>query len=149
MFLQKVITDVLKNYKEVKPENIVFVLPHRRGIIFLKKYFAEQVKEVCISPEFITMDNLLERISGYTKMPELTQLFEFYDSYKKICTSPDDFETFIGWAKMILQDFNDIDHYLINPKKIFPYRALVCKYRRENRYAGKTSTFLGRIRGIL
>lgn len=121
MFLQKVITDVLKNYKEVKPENIVFVLPHRRGIIFLKKYFAEQVKEVCISPEFITMDNLLERISGYTKMPELTQLFEFYDSYKEICTSPDDFETFIGWAKMILQDFNDIDHYLINPKKIFPY----------------------------
>ena len=78
MFLQKVITDVLKNYKEVKSENIVFVLPHRRGIIFLKKYFAEQVKEVCISPEFITMDNLLERISGYTKMPELTQLFEYF-----------------------------------------------------------------------
>ena len=36
MFLQKVITDVLKNYKEVKPENIVFVLPHRRELFFLK-----------------------------------------------------------------------------------------------------------------
>ncbi|MDO4880973.1 MAG: PD-(D/E)XK nuclease family protein [Capnocytophaga sp.] len=122
MFLQRVITDILQNYKNINPENMVFVLPHRRGIVFLKKYFAQQIGKVCMSPDFITMDNLLERISGYTKMPELTQLFELYDSYKNACISePDDFEKFMGWAKMILQDFNDIDHYLIENKKIFPY----------------------------
>lgn len=50
-------------------------------------------------------------------------LFEFYTIYKEI-TSPADqqpFEQFANWAKIILQDFNEIDRYLLDPNHILSY----------------------------
>src|SRR5690606_17732478 len=32
-----------------------------------------------------------------------------------------DFEQFSNWAKMLLQDFNEIDRYLLKPQHVFSY----------------------------
>lgn len=120
-YLKEVITDVLENY-EGQAEHIVFVTTGKRPALFLKKYFAEQVKQPTIAPEFIGIADLFTRISGVKPIGSLPLLFEFYDCYTKTCqTTPDSFEEFLSWAQTALKDFSEIDQYLVNPDKIFPY----------------------------
>ncbi|MFC2443328.1 MAG: PD-(D/E)XK nuclease family protein, partial [Capnocytophaga ochracea] len=120
-YLQEVITDVLENYPD-KIERLVFVTTGKRPALFLKKHFAEQVKQATIAPEFIGIADLFTRISGVQPISNLPLLFEFYDCYVKTCkTTPDSFEEFLSWGQTALKDFSEIDQYLVNPDKIFPY----------------------------
>ena len=50
-------------------------------------------------------------------------LFEFYNVYSETAdkTSVQDFETFSNWAKIALQDFNEIDRYLLDSNELFDY----------------------------
>ena len=120
-YLKEVITDVLENYAG-QAERIVFVTTGKRPALFLKKHFAEQVRQATIAPEFIGIADLFTRISGVQPIGNLPLLFEFYDCYIKTCKStPDNFEEFLSWGQTALKDFSEIDQYLVNPDKIFPY----------------------------
>ena len=83
MFLEQVIEDYLENYAEIPTENFIFVTPHRRSALFLRQIFAKKYHKATISPEFITLDNLLERISWIKKMSEVQCLFELYKVYNE------------------------------------------------------------------
>lgn len=121
MFLEKVVEDVLANL-DVTTEKLIFIVPNKRAILFLKKHFAKQVGYACQSPTFLSMSELVENISEFETMPNMALLFEFYETYKThTSTEIDDFETFLGWGQTILQDFNDIDQYLVDTKSVFPY----------------------------
>ena len=51
-------------------------------------------------------------------------LFEFYSVYRSLPQEEkqhEDFESFANWAKTLLQDFNEIDRYLLNPNHVFSY----------------------------
>lgn len=120
-FLKNVIADVLNAYK-TQTEHLVFVLPGKRATLFMRKYYAELLPKVGLAPQFITIEELLLQISQMQKTQPLELLFDLYETYLSNCkTSPDDFETFSGWGPTLLKDFNEIDQYLINPDKIFPY----------------------------
>lgn len=122
MFLQNVISDVLHSYAHTPPENLIFVVPNKRAVVFLKRYFAQQMNTPCQSPIFLSMSELVENISQHKTLPNMALLFAFYDVYKTHTeTEVDDFETFMGWGQTILQDFNEIDQYLIDTQTIFPY----------------------------
>jgi hypothetical protein len=41
-------------------------------------------------------------------------LFEFYDVCQLLKTNQQSFELFANWAKTLLQDFNEIDRYLLD-----------------------------------
>lgn len=120
-YLEEVIIDVLENYSD-KIDRLVFVTTGKRPALFLKKHFAEQVKHATISPEFIGIADLFTRISGVEAISNLPLLFEFYDCYIKTCKeTPDSFEEFLGWGQTALKDFSEIDQYLVDPDRIFPY----------------------------
>lgn len=120
-YLKSVVADVLECFPD-ELENLIFVTSGKRPSLFLKKYFAELNHRASIAPEFIGISELFTRISGVKSIGELPLLFEFYDTYKSVCKKePDDFETFIGWGQTLLKDFSEIDQYLVQPEKIFPY----------------------------
>ena len=124
-YLKEVIADVLENYPD-KIERLVFVTTGKRPALFLKKHFAEQIKHATIAPEFIGIADLFTRISGVQPISTLPLLFEFYDCYTKVHQeqqkdTPDTFEEFLSWGQTALKDFSEIDQYLVNPEKIFPY----------------------------
>ena len=50
-------------------------------------------------------------------------LFTFYKVYLEntLEENQEPFDTFLKWAQIILQDFNEIDRYLVNPENIFNY----------------------------
>jgi hypothetical protein len=49
-------------------------------------------------------------------------LFEFYDVYLSVTekTNQQSFELFANWAKTLLQDFNEIDRYLLDSSMFYP-----------------------------
>ena len=68
MFLERVIDDFFDNYSNFSSENIIFITPFRRTSLFLKKIYTQNINKASLLPEFITLDNLLERISGIYKV---------------------------------------------------------------------------------
>jgi hypothetical protein len=48
-------------------------------------------------------------------------LFEFYDVCQLLKTNQQSFELFANWAKTLLQDFNEIDRYLLDSSYVLSY----------------------------
>ena len=71
----------------------------------------------------ISIEDLIHTISGIEVLSNIELLFEFYEVYKNNTSKEvqQDFEQFGNWAKMLLQDFNEIDRYLLKPEHVFDY----------------------------
>ncbi len=127
-YLEEVITDVLEQFSG-EEEHLVFVTTNKRLIVFLRNYFAQQVRGTVFAPTFVSISELFERISGFEEMEPLPLLFEFYDSYRTVKEQsgeePNTFEEFLSWGSTTLQDFNEIDENLVLPERIFPYMQLL------------------------
>ncbi len=123
-FLEEVINEVWAKYKSF--DNLVFVLPSKRAGTFLKNNLANVAKKTIFSPSIYSIENFVEEIAGISYASNTQQLFELYNSYLKTYKGEkDDFYTFSKWGQTILQDFNEIDRYLVSSTKIFPYLSAI------------------------
>lgn len=104
-----------------------FVFPSRRSQVFFLKYLADSVCGSGIpvkAPEVTTIDDFFYRVADAKKTPRLHLLLTLYDCYasifsKKNGVEAESLDDFIHWGDVILKDFNDVDKYLADPKKIF------------------------------
>ena len=123
------INDVLKDLenKKVNLSKVKFILPSKRAGVFLKSEIASNTSKTIFAPSISSIEEFIEELSQLKKIPNTELLFEFYNIYRaqtpKEQTEP--FESFSKWAQMLLQDFNEIDRYLINPKTIFGYLSAI------------------------
>ncbi len=124
-FLDDVIDDLLQKQYEISA--LSFILPSKRAGIHLKKVISEQVKQTIFSPEIYSIEEFIELISDLQYATNSELLFEFYEAYLKN-TPPENiepFDKFSKWAQILLQDFNEIDRYLIPPKQVFEYLTAI------------------------
>ena len=124
-FLENVIAD-LQN-KRIDVSKITFVLPSKRAGFFLKKYLAKNIKKTIFSPEILSIETFVEILSDITYCPNINLLFEFYEVYLAIIPKEhqESFDEFYKWAQLLLQDFNEIDRYLISTDNIFNYLSAI------------------------
>lgn len=103
--------------------NCIIVLPNKRARLFLLEALKSTSSKTFFAPEIISIEELITRISKMNALSGVEQLFEFYEVYKEITPkdAQQDFEQFSNWAKMLLQDFNEIDRYLLKPNHVFDY----------------------------
>ncbi|MFY7936263.1 MAG: PD-(D/E)XK nuclease family protein, partial [Flavobacterium sp.] len=99
------------------------VLPNKRAKIFLIEELKRQSSTTFLAPKIISIEMLIEEISQLRTLDNIELLFEFYivylDNTEK--SKQQDFEKFSSWAVTLIQDFNEIDRYLINQNEIFSY----------------------------
>lgn len=108
--------------KNIDPRQLTFIVPSKRAVVFLKDHYIQLNNSIGFLPKFYSIEEFIEGLSGIKQAPNLVLLFELYDCYKtNTPNNPDNFETFLGWGQTLLQDFNEIDRYLIEPDTIFPY----------------------------
>ena len=123
------IFDVLKDLKNTGANlsNLTFVLPSKRAGVFLKSQLAQVAEQTMFSPIIISIEEFVEDLSKLKKVTNTELLFEFYETYCELAnkTEVDSFEAFSKWAQILLQDFNEIDRYLIPQKKIFDYLSAI------------------------
>jgi ATP-dependent helicase/nuclease subunit B len=120
--MQTFITETLNTIftKQQSFENTVFILPSQRAGVFVKHALKEKIK-VGFLPRILNIEAFIEEVSGIHKVDTVQLLFHFYNTYKKVETQPEEFESFISWAFTVIQDFNEIDQHLVEPKEIFTY----------------------------
>ncbi len=120
-FLNHVVKDVLSNFESIS--DLTFILPSKRSGIFLKRVIKSSLDQTTILPEIISIEDFIEDLSTINSIDTITLIFEFYTIYQN-STEKDKIETFDNfskWAPLLLQDFNEIDRHLIDPKYIFSY----------------------------
>lgn len=124
-FLSHVVSYILKNNTNIS--NLTLVLPSKRAGVFLKHELSQQIQKTSFAPEILSIEELVEEISGYTSVSNTELLFEFYTVYKELTPkdSQEPFDSFSKWAQILLQDFNEIDRYLIPQKDIFNYLGAI------------------------
>lgn len=120
-FIDKLSAQIKQDFPE-SLNNVVIVLPNKRARVFLlenlKKYYQHSV----FAPEIISIEELIQKVSGVRSLDSIEVLFEFYIVYREIAgVGAQDFDKFANWATMLLQDFNEIDRYLLEPNKVFSY----------------------------
>lgn len=106
---------------DVNISQVVFVLPSKRAGVFLKKELSQYYKTTIFLPKIISIEDLIETISGLKATSNLETLFEFYKVYSSIISDDqkESFESFSKWAQILLHDFNEIDRYKIDAEQFF------------------------------
>ncbi len=123
-FLEEVV-DELRS-KDSLSANTTLVLPSKRAGTFLKNYIARSAVQTSFAPEIFSIESFIERISGLTYASNTHLLFELYKTYSEHGDGQkDSFYEFTKWGQLVLQDFNEIDRYLVDPQKIFGYLSAV------------------------
>lgn len=121
-FLDKIAKVLIDDYLE-KFSNTIVVLPNKRAKIFLVEALKRQIENNIISPEIVSIEDFIQDIAGIRTIDPIELLFEFYEVYLVITekANQQSFELFANWAKTLLQDFNEIDRYLLDPNHILSY----------------------------
>jgi len=121
-FLSQLAQEVLKSNSNTLSE-LTIVLPNKRAKVFLLEELKLLVLNNVFAPEIISIEEFIQEISGIRSVDSVELLFEFYEVYLSITDKDkqESFENFANWAKTLLQDFNEIDRYLLEPNKILKY----------------------------
>ena len=121
-FLHQLSQEILKHYSDNLSE-LTIVLPNKRAKVFLLSALKKLVSNNVFAPEIISIEEFIQDVAGIRSVDNVELLFEFYEVYLLLTEKDkqDSFENFANWAKTLLQDFNEIDRYLLDPNKILKY----------------------------
>ncbi len=123
-FLNQIIEELWK--KNDSFDNLVFVLPGKRAGTFLKNGISKIAGKTIFAPEIYSIESFIEMISGLSYATSTQQLFELYSAYLNTGSEEkESFNSFSKWGRVLLQDFNEIDRYLVPPDKLFSYLSVI------------------------
>ena len=119
-FLKNIAKQLLNLPKEVLRQTVV-VLPSRRSILFLKNHISKSIDQPIFSPTFYSIQDYITELSGLGLVDNLTLQFKLYEVYKSSIIDGDveDFDAFLKWSQTLLNDFNELDRYLVDPEQLF------------------------------
>lgn len=121
-FLHKLAQEILKSHSNTLLD-LVVILPNKRAKVFLLAELKKSVSDNIFAPNIISIEDFIQDIAGIRSVDSVELLFEFYNVYLSVTEKDqqESFESFANWAKTLLQDFNEIDRYLLEPDKILKY----------------------------
>jgi ATP-dependent helicase/nuclease subunit B len=127
-FLYSVAKHIFENHSE-NLEELTIVLPSKRGAVFLKKYLHEVFQKTIWLPTIWSIDEFVTELSQLEVIDNLHTLLEFYPFYREFISqnwkeqdglSLDlSLESYLRKANTLIQDFNEVDRHLVDPKEIF------------------------------
>lgn len=117
-FLYQVATLFYQQYG-AEIHRLAFVFPNRRAGLFFQKYLSEISERPLFSPSILTINDLFMQLSGKHPADKIQMLFRLYELYKQRSGSSESFDEFIYWGEMLLNDFDDIDKYMVDARMLF------------------------------
>ena len=117
-FLSQVADRLLTKHQDHLGDCTV-VFPNRRAGLFLKKYLSKKIDSPVWSPNVKSLEDFILPFSSVKKTDTLSLIFELFEAFKKSQLVTEGFEAFYFWSEMLLRDFEEVDHYLVDPKQLF------------------------------
>lgn len=98
------------------------ILPNRRAIVFLKEEFKKELKTASWLPQFFSLEDFIQQLGDYTILDGTDLMFQLYKVHKQLeGKDAEPLQEFLGWGNTLLQDFNEIDRYLVDSKELFGF----------------------------
>jgi hypothetical protein len=142
-FLDKLCATLL-TLSEKELSNVTIVLPNKRAKVFLLESLKNQLSGTAFAPNIISIENFIQDIASLRTVDSIELLFELYEVYQTVTpkVQQQNFEQFATWATTAIQDFNEIDRYLLEPKKVFSYLEAIEALKRWQVEASKTTKLI-------
>lgn len=124
-FLESVARAYASRYADLS--RFCFVFPGKRSSRFFLRDLRSALPRgrVAIAPETMTVSDFVVRISGRDLAPRLDLLFILYRCYCRMNPAASDgspavsFDSFRSWGETVLNDFDEVDLYKVDPDEIF------------------------------
>lgn len=102
-----------------KTDRLDVVFPNKRAGLFLKQELMQRSNKTMWLPNISTIEEIFSRWSGYSLADPLNLTFELMQVFfeQKNQEAPD--IQFAGFAAQLVREFDEIDHYLADPVKLF------------------------------
>jgi RecB family exonuclease len=101
-------------------QDYCFVLPNHRSCKFFERELDLTSSGAFLMPEVMPVSDFVGRLSGSVPVNQIDALFLLYKCYTSLAGNEDyPFDKFVYWGNVLLNDFNDVDMYLVDPKEIF------------------------------
>ncbi len=117
-FLEKIARSLYTEFGNTLNRHCL-VFPNRRAGLYFLKYLSSEIKTPVWTPAIMTINELFRKFSGLSVAENEILLFELYKNYRQIKKTPESFDEFFFWGDMLLNDFDDIDKYLVNADVLF------------------------------
>jgi len=95
------------------------VFPNRRAGLYFLKYLAAGIEKPVWVPTILTINELFRSYSQLQTAGNEILLFELYKVYSKLKQKGESFDDFYFWGDMLLNDFDDVDKYLVDASLLF------------------------------
>jgi len=110
----------IKDHLSDNTRQVLVVLPNRRGALFLKRYLSKVYQKTIWLPKIISVEEFISDLSGLKNADAILMSVLLYESYLEIMqTKAETYDQFIKWSDMMIQDFNEVDRYLVNADELY------------------------------
>lgn len=118
-FHQQLVDHVFKETPLDALKDHCFVFPTKRGGLFFKRALVKKFEhQDFMLPVLYSIEEFVEALTGMSITDELTLLFELFKIYQKEDKHLQ-FDDFYAWGKIILKDYDEIDRYMADARKIY------------------------------
>lgn len=117
-FLESIAASLYKEFGNTLNRHCL-VFPNRRAGLFFLKYLASRIDKPVWEPSVLTINDLFGSYSLLQPAGNEILLFELYKVYIRLRKSAESFDNFYFWGDILLNDFDDIDKYLVNASLLF------------------------------
>lgn len=117
-FLQAVAETYYNNERD-NIDRYCFVFPNKRSATHFMQKLQDVAKPPLILPGCTTISELVAEQSDYVEASRLERMFILYNEYNRLMKEPVEFDRFVYWGDMLLNDFDDVDRYLVDADALF------------------------------
>src|SRR5690554_7590329 len=118
-FIEETLNSLQQNHTNLS--GLTLILPSKRAGGFLKNHLKNQFKQTQFAPKIISIEEFIEEIAELSILDNTELLFKSYQDYLNAPSfkTKDDFEVYVTWASTLMNDFNEMDRYMVPTKEFF------------------------------
>ncbi|MGD0756210.1 MAG: PD-(D/E)XK nuclease family protein [Bacteroidales bacterium] len=117
-FLEHIAESLYKEFGNTLNRHCL-VFPNRRAGLYFLKYLAARIEKPVWVPSILTINELFRTNSSLQLAGNEILLFELYKVYSNLKLPHESFDEFYYWGDMLLNDFDDVDKYLVDASLLF------------------------------
>lgn len=136
-FLEHIAESLYKEFGNTLDRHCL-VFPNRRAGLYFLKYLAARIEKPVWAPPILTINELFRSYSPLQIAGNEILLFELYKVYRNLKKPVESFDEFYYWGDMLLNDFDDVDKYLVNASLLF--RNVLDIKNIDQQFGGLTET---------
>ncbi len=96
-----------------------FVFPSKRaGLYFMELLQNRFQGSTFWSPDVLSVEEFVYKFAGHTPGDDISMVFRLFEVYRSLEPTLT-FEKFYSWGQVLLSDFDEIDRYLVDSKKLY------------------------------